>query len=293
MNVTYLFVPAHEERKAVRALGSDADAVIFDLEAAVPAREKSAARAALQTYLASRTEDGPEIWVRVNPGGREFDADLAGIDWRRVDGAVVAQADNPDVLVALERAGVTRLLPLIETVQGFAALERLGSVQSVERFGLGTWDLVLDLGLPVGDPDESELVWQLRGDLVVASRRLNLASPVDGVFARLDAPTEFRQVCQRGFRLGFTGKLLIHPNQIPIAQLEFGAEYAKVQWAREVIFEYERAATVGRGVIRFKGHMIDQPMVLQARALLARCASTVDGRPRNLEADMTVPPPVA
>lgn len=272
MILTYLFVPAHEERKVAHAMSSNADAIILDLEASVPKDRKDVARQAVVRCVQNLRSGGTsQVWVRVNPAGSEFTADLEAIDWSRVDGAVVAQAEDPDVLRSLEQAGSRQLLPLIESVKGFGALADLARSPVVERFAIGTWDLALDLRLlAIPDPDESELIWQLRGELVVASRRLGLAPPIDGVCARLDESGELRAVCDRAYRMGFAGKLLIHPKQIEVARSVFGRDNEQLQRAREIVEAYERASAAGLGAIQVRGQMIDQPMVERARALLAR-----------------------
>jgi citrate lyase subunit beta/citryl-CoA lyase len=272
MPLTYLFVPANEPRKTARAIESGADAVIFDLEAAVPGSEKEAARRAIREQLAlTRLRGGPELWVRVNAPGPEFDADLRAIDWDQVDGVVVAQAENPEPVRLLQNAGARSVLPLIETARGFRTLENLAQMDAVTRFGIGTWDLVVDLGLiAVADPDDSELIWQLRGQLVVVSRQLGLAPPIDGVYARLDDEIGLRAICERAYRLGYGGKLLVHPRQIPVAKAVFEPTEDRLQVARAIIDAFEHAALSGIGVIRVGERMIDRPMVEQARALLAR-----------------------
>src|SRR5207247_3203534 len=126
----------------------------------------------------------------------------------------------PAAVAALERAGARQILLLIESAAGLEAFSMLARVsQRVARAAIGTWDLALDLGLVgVDDPDDSELIWQIRGDLVVRSRALGLQPPLDGIYAAVDDDDGLAAVCMRSFRLGYGGKLLIHPRQIPIAR---------------------------------------------------------------------------
>ena len=272
MVLTYLFVPAHEERKVARAIASGSDAVILDLEASVPDSRKEAGRVAIGACLRTLGEpDRPDVWVRVNEAGPHLAADVAAVDWAAVAGAMVPKAEDPETLKMLEKAGAKRLLPLIESAAGFGALDRLASIATVERFAIGTWDLMLDLGLfAVSTPDDSDLIWQLRGELVTASRRLGLGAPVDGVYATLNDAMGFRAVCDRAHRLGYAGKLLIHPDQIAAARSVFGPADQDLQYAREVVEAYEQATMAGRGAIQVRGQMIDRPMFERARALLTR-----------------------
>ena len=273
MTVTYLFVPGNEERKVTKALACGADAVILDLEDSIPQADKASARQAVAQRLRSRPlPDGVQVWVRVNgPATDAFTPDVEAIPWERVHGAVVPKAEHPGPLEAVARAGARHVLPIVESVRGLVALEGLAGVAQVERVALGTWDLALDLGLvALDDPDESELIWQLRGRLAVESRRLGLGPPVDGIYASFHDDEGLRNACRRALRMGFGGKLLIHPRQVPIAREVFGPDPDALAEAREVLAAYARATAEGRGAIQVRGRAVDLPMVERARALLAR-----------------------
>ena len=270
--ITYLFVPAAEERKVAKALASDADAVILDLEDGVAEAQKRTARAMLRESLThwSRSTRS-EVWVRVNNTEAHFAEDVASIEWHAVAGAVLPMAESRTPLAELRAAGATRLLALIETAAGFRALDELATVDGVERFAIGTYDLTLDFGLlGVADPDELELMWQVRGQLALASRQLNLQPPLDAVYGRIDDDAGLRAVCTRARSFGFGGKLLVHPRQIAIAREAFRPSADELQFAREIVDAYDSAIGAGRGALRVRGRMIDRPMVLRARALLGR-----------------------
>lgn len=269
--VTFLFAPGSEPAKAAKAIASTAPAVILDLEASVLEAGKEQARANVRDLIRAHEKEQARLWVRINPAGPAFERDVEAIPWPSVAGAMLAQAEDPSRLQTLAGAGASRLIPLVESAAAFAGLAALAAVPGVERFAIGTWDLLLDLGiLTVSDPDESELIWQLRGQLVVASRQAGLQPPIDGVCARLDDDELFRQSCRRAQQLGFGGKLLVHPRQIALAAEVFGPDEERLQLAREMIDAYERAVKEGLGVVRVHGRMVDKPMIEQARALLAR-----------------------
>jgi citrate lyase beta subunit len=273
VSVTYLFVPAHEPRKIARALESASDAVILDLEDAVPDAQKTEARQAVARCLErTASATGPEVWVRINATDPEFERDLEAIDWTRAAGVVVPKAEDPLRLFRVEQTGVRRVLPLIESAVGLAAVDALiAGATRVDRLAIGTWDLALDLGLfAVDDPDDSELIWQLRGELVVHSRRLRLRPPIDGICARLDDESAFTDVCRRAVAIGYGGKLLIHPSQITIAKNTFTQARSTLDAARRLLETYAAAVAQGHGATRFEGRLIDRPMVERARALLAQ-----------------------
>ncbi len=271
--VTYLFAPAHDERKGVKALASSADAVIFDLEDAVPDARKEEARSVLNRRLQeSRAHAGPQRWVRVNDSRtRHFQEDIRSVEWRHAHGAVLPKAEDPDAVAALG-GQVSHLLLLVESVAGMAALDRMvGASSRVERVAVGTWDLSLDLGLfSVEDPDDSELMWHVRTQLVLESRRLQLLPPIDGIFANLGDPQGLRNVCGRVARLGYGGKLLIHPDQIAPVQAAFDAAPTALRQARQIVTAYEEAEREGRGAVRVGDRLVDRPMVERARAILKR-----------------------
>ncbi|HEY8485884.1 MAG TPA: CoA ester lyase [Limnochordales bacterium] len=272
MAVTYLFVPAVDGRKVQKALTCGADAVILDLEDSVPDSEKERARQAAAAVAQQGLPDGVQVWVRVNgPAGPHFAEDLRHVPWAGFHGAVLPKAEDPAAVAALYRAGARRILPIVESVQGLSALPALARAAGVERVAVGTWDLALDLGLvSVEDPDASELIWQLRGQVVVESRRLGLAPPVDGIYAHFQDDEGLRAACERALRMGFAGKLLIHPRQVPIARQVFTPAEDALAFAREVVQAYEQAAREGRGAVQVRGRAVDLPMVERARALLSR-----------------------
>ena len=269
--MTFLFVPAHEDRKVAKALRAGSDAVILDLEDSVPDEMKANARAAIAGWAhAEPAGPHPEIWVRVNAADASFDADLSAIEWPRVAGAVLPKAESPAKVAALDRAGAKRILLMVESAVGLGALgDLVVASRRVERCAIGTWDLCLDLGiLTVEDPDDAELMWQVRGDLVVQSRQLDLQPPIDGICARLDDEEGLRAVCIRALALGYGGKLLVHPRQIPVARSVFGPDQERVRLAREIIDAYERGVREGSGAVQVRGRLVDRPMVDRARALV-------------------------
>lgn len=269
--VTFLFVPAHDGQKVDKAFEAGSDAIILDLEDSVPDDQKAIARAAVRDRSTS-TDAGTAIWVRVNGAGECFEEDLHSLDWSRLAGAVLPKAELPSAVAAVERAGALRILLLIESAVGLKALPALArESERVARVAIGTWDLALDLSLVgIDDPDDSELIWQIRGELVVLSRALGLQPPIDGIYAAIDDDDGLASECTRAFRLGYGGKLLIHPRQLPIARSVFEPNPDALRLANETIAAYEQAVVTGRGAVRVRGRLVDRPMVERARALAAR-----------------------
>lgn len=268
---TLMFVPAHDARKTAKAQTSDADAIILDLEDAVPEQTKGEAREAAARIVRDRAAAGPQIWVRINSAQTpHYDDDLRAIDWSRA-GLLVPKAEDPDAVWAFAKLPLSGLILTLETAVGCARVAEIVAASPMQpRLALGTWDLALDLGLSIDDPDESELVWHVRAQTVLASGALGLPAPIDGVYGRIDDDAGFTAMASRAQRLGFGGKLLVHPRQVPLAAKIFGRDDEQLRAAQALIAAYESAAQAGTGAIRHEGQMIDRVHVEKARRLVAR-----------------------
>lgn len=268
---TFLFTPAHDARKVSGALASSADAVILDLEDSVPPAQKAEARAAIAALVASHPADpSTEIWVRVNAAGPDFDADVSELPVSLLAGVVLPKAEDPARIEALAAAGAKRVLLLVESAAGLHDLERLARASPiVERVAIGTFDLALDLRLlAVDDPDQSELMWHIRSQIVIESRRLGLGPPVDGVYGRPSDEEGLRTACARAHRMGFAAKLLIHPKQIAVTRAEFGIAPNDLAEAKRIVAAYGQALASGIGAITVNGRLVDRPVFERARVLL-------------------------
>ena len=276
---SYLFAPASHVRRRERAFDCGADAVILDLEDAVAADEKTAARAAVAELLA--TPRPTPAWVRVN--GTESPwcfADLEAVAGPGLAGVVLPKAERPDQLTSLDwvlgqlehRAGLgpgtIGMMALVETAVG---VERVGELARatprLTRLGFGIADYSLDLGLDAGD-DEAGIAY-VRARLVHVSRAAGLPPPVDSVVVQVREAARFRDSAARARRLGLFGKLCIHPDQVPLANEIFAPTPAEVEWARAVVLAFEAAQRAGSAAIQVDGEFVDYPVVARARATLA------------------------
>jgi citrate lyase subunit beta/citryl-CoA lyase len=262
---SYLFVPGNRPERFDKALAAGADAVILDLEDAVPAAEKDSARAAVSQWLHGRDPlPSPQILVRINASGTpQHSADVAACR-HGVHGVVLPKSEREDELARLTRAlpGVA-LLPLIETARGFAAAPDLAHAPNVQRLVFGSIDFQLDLGIE----GEGEELLYFRSQLVLHSRLAGLAPPVDGVCTTLDDAARVHAEALRARRLGLGAKLCIHPRQIAPVHEAFAPTPAQLDWARRVLSTAEGA---GGAAVALDGAMVDRPVILRAQALLAQ-----------------------
>lgn len=256
---SYLYVPGNRPDRFDKACAAGADAVIVDLEDAVPPAEKDAARAALASWLSP----DKAVLVRVNAAGSEwFDRDLAACDAAGVTGVVLPKAEKigEDVVALCRRKGIA-LFPLIETALGMARAEDVAATPCVRRLLFGTIDFQFELGID-GDGDE---LLAFRSRLVLASRLAGIQSPVDGPCTSWDDTELLVTDSRRARKLGFGGKLCIHPKQVAHVHAAFAPTTEGLDWARRVV---AAAAESNGAAVAMDGRMIDRPVILRAEQII-------------------------
>jgi citrate lyase subunit beta/citryl-CoA lyase len=258
---SFLFVPGNRPERFDKACAAGADAVILDLEDAVAPAAKSDARDAVRRWL----DAGGRAWLRINGSDTEWhDDDLALLALTGVAGVVLPKAERVDELQAVAaraRAGLP-LVPLVETARGLWDARALAGVPGVARLAFGSVDFQLDTGI-AGDGEE---LLYARSHLVLASRVAGAMAPVDGVTVDLDDAQVLAADVARARRLGFGGKLCIHPKQVAAVNEGFLPPLAEVEAARRIV---AAARDAGDGAVRLDGKMIDKPVIERARAVLA------------------------
>jgi len=130
---------------------------------------------------------------------------------------------------------------------------------------LGSDDLCADLGA-IRSKEASELAYARQKFLLVC--KAYRIQAIDLVFIDIKDTDGLRKQCEEAHRMGFTGKQVIHPGQVPIVQQAFLPTTSKVEWARELLSEFSVHEKSGKGAFTFKGQMIDMPLVLQARNIV-------------------------
>jgi citrate lyase subunit beta / citryl-CoA lyase len=246
---SYLFVPGNRPDRFAKAYASGADAVIIDLEDAVPPAEREAARARVASWL---SPDHP-VLIRIT-GVNDFPL----CERPGVAGVVLPKAERIEDLAAIPH---THLFPIIETARGFWNASDLAHAPHVGRLMFGHIDFQLDLGI---QGDGEELLY-FRSQLVLVSRIAGLPSPVDGITTAFNSPGPVRADTQRARRLGFGGKLCIHPSQVPIVNECFGPTPEEIAWAKRVV---EATVNTNGEAISLDGEMIDRPVLARAQAIL-------------------------
>jgi citrate lyase subunit beta/citryl-CoA lyase len=269
---SWLFVPADSERKIAKALDSDADAIIFDLEDSVAPAQKASARDMLKDL--PKQSNGPEWWVRINPLGSDFiKDDLKLIGSAYVHGIVLPKAESgADVMELAHRTGNIPIHAIVtETAASlFGLLSYRDPNSPLKAMSWGAEDLSAALGASSKyDPDGSlSFTYRLARSLCLAGAVAAAVQPVDGVFADFKDDEGLRAEAEAARREGFTGKLAIHPAQVSIINAAFTPSEAEVCHAGEIVAAFE--AHPEAGVLSVGGRMVDRPHLVQARRVLER-----------------------
>lgn len=253
-----LFVPGNRPERFDKACAAGADATLIDLEDAVAPNDKAAAREAVRAWLHAARP----VYLRVNGADTDwFQDDLALLALPGVRGVVLPKAEHPASITEIH--AVAAGLPVIALIESALGLRNLESIAAagIARFAFGSIDFQLDLGI---SGEREELLFA-RSALVLVSRLAGLPPPVDGVTVALDDPAQLADDIAYARRVGFGGKLCIHPRQVEAVNAGFLPPAADVEWATRVLEAAEKASG---NAVRLDGKMIDRPVIDRARAIL-------------------------
>jgi citrate lyase subunit beta/citryl-CoA lyase len=255
-----LFVSGSQLARFSKALDSGADAVILDLEDAVPPEEKDHARQQVAAWLAAERP----VLIRVNANGTPwFEQDTQLGKLRGVAGIVLPKAESAADVVALVSRTRSRIpvFPLIESAKGMWNALEIAKAPFVEQLLFGTLDFCADMGM---EPDGDELN-HFRGNLVMISRVAGIRAPIDGVTPTIGDEALLQADTVRGKRWGFAGKLCIHPKQVPTINRCYAPCESELSWARRVLDAF---ADAKGAAVAVDGKMVDRPVVLRAQSIV-------------------------
>lgn len=283
---SWLFVPGDSERKQAKALGGPADAIILDLEDSVAAAQLPAARKRVASVLSARSNSGSQqLWVRVNPPSSPlFDADVAAVIDAAPDGLILPKVSSSEEIAQVAqrlaaRSAIRLLVIATETPQALLTLAnwKLESVKA--RLAGLTWGME-DLGAALGAVAKREadgslaFTFQLARSTCLLAAAAASVQAIDTIFADFRDAEGLAKEAARARRDGFTGKLAIHPDQVPTINAAFTPTPDELSWAHRVVEAF--ASQPDAGVTSLDGQMIDRPHLVQARRLIdlaARSAS--------------------
>ncbi|OAN55473.1 MULTISPECIES: HpcH/HpaI aldolase/citrate lyase family protein [unclassified Sphingobium] len=256
-----LFLPASNPRAIAKARSLPCDMVILDLEDAVPEDAKEAARAGAIAALGDGF-GGRLSAVRINVEGTPWHgAEMVAVKASGADYVVLPKVEHPRQVRDVFSVCQKPVIAMIESARGVLAAPAIAGEEGCAGLFMGNNDLRKDLCIPPS-AGRSGLSHALQA-VVLAARATGIAV-FDGVFNRLEDETGLEAECAQGHELGFDGKTLIHPSQVPVANQVFGPDAQAVADARRLI------ETATGGAERFEGRMIEAMHVEEAQALIAR-----------------------
>ena len=284
---TLLYAPGNEPRKVQKVATVGSDAVILDLEDAVPVDEKVATRATLREAIPSVKANGGRVYVRINSIESKADFsvatglnDLDEVVCPELDGLVVPKVESAKELLEIDQAllakerslglseGTFEVLPIIETALGmWNAFEIARSVSRIGSLHFGGADYTRDVNID-WTRDETELMYA-RSRLVMISRAAGIQPPTDSVWVRLEDDDGIVDSANRAKALGFQGKSCIHPKQIPIVNRAFSYVAPEdLAQAKKVVEAFVEAQARGSASIRVDGQFVDYPVVERAKRVI-------------------------
>eukprot|EP00058_Branchiostoma_floridae_P007641 XP_002593129.1 hypothetical protein BRAFLDRAFT_57940 [Branchiostoma floridae] len=280
-----MYVPGNDERKILKIPTLDVDCAVLDCEDGVAANKKDEARANITRMLDEVDFGRTECVVRVNSVDSELaDDDLlailraknlpSGIMLPKVDSVEELQqfAANLNAAVAeIEANPIFNLITMVESARGLmnlqAILEEAFNLVDMSPFRLaavtfGSDDFCADIGAS-RTSDAKELMYA-RQKVVVTAKAFGLQA-IDLVSIDFKDTESLRRQSEEGAKMGFTGKQVIHPLQVPIVQQAFSPSPERVVWARGLIQAFQQHQQEGKGAFVYEGKMIDKPSLLQAQ----------------------------
>lgn len=269
---SWLYVPGHRPERIAKALAGAADAVVIDLEDAVPVDAKDRALANALAALRDAARDRV-IWLRLNAVGSPWlDHELRALASapELPSGVRLPKAEAPEsVSPAADRIGCP-VHAIVESAAGLLAAPRIAQCHPrVTGIALGEADLAADLRVQPGG-----LTWA-RGWIVAASRAAGLGSPVQSVWTAVDDLAGLAETSRAGLAEGFFGRSVVHPKQIEIVNNAYTPAPDELRRARRIIDRAATSLAAGEtAVLDEDGRFIDPAVVANARVVLDRAAAT-------------------
>jgi citrate lyase subunit beta/citryl-CoA lyase len=286
VNRSYLFVPGKKNNVVEKAVSSDADFVIIDLEDAVAISEKENAREIVKEALLNFKEKKP-IYIRINDISTPFwEEDVKYAATYGAHGIVVPKAESREGIQKVcrslrsyfllngdkERVADFKVIPLIETAKGVQFVYDIaGADPFIERLAFGYIDYSLDINCEL-TPGGIELLYT-RSQIVVASRAAEIDAPIDAVYPNIKNPEGLEAETRHAKQLGFRAKLIIHPKQIDVVHNVFSPTEQEIEEAKAIVEQFEKAEKEGIASISVNDSLVDYPVYKKAKDVLKQLQS--------------------
>jgi len=284
-----LYVPGDDRHKIEKALTLKVDCICLDMEDGVAPDRKQQARQSILAALHDLDFGPAEKLVRINPVGSGLEAgELAAVLPARPDGIVIPKVENAGqvawvsgLVESVELAhgwplNSIRLIVDVETARGLLNLGEIAAQPRLDAIIFGAEDFAADIGA-TRTPEAWE-VFHARSAIVIAAAAYGLQA-IDMVSIDFKDMDRLRSESLFGAQLGYTGKQIIHPNQVTPVQEAFSPDQAAIQHAQRIVDSFEASLIEGKGAYALDGDkMIDMPLVKAARSVLLRAAAAKKNR---------------
>lgn len=269
MGPAILFCPADRPDRYGKAMDR-ADAVILDLEDAVAPRDREQAR----QFLVANPMDPHRTIVRINAADTaDFELDLLALKQTQYRHVMLAKTEDPQSLAGL---GEYSVVALCETAKGIINASNIAAVKNVVALMWGAEDLVSSLGgvsSRRGDGQYRDVAWHARSQVLLAAGSAGKTT-LDSVYLDIADLAGLKAESEDALASGFGAKVSIHPSQMPVIREAFTPAQTEVEQAKRMLAAAEQSG----GVFRFEGRMVDEPVLRQARKILARHALVCPNR---------------
>ena len=287
---TALFSPGNRPDRVEKAIGSSADAVIIDLEDAVPLSEKENTRSLVRTML--DRHPGKRLYVRVNDLTTPYcTEDLAAVVCNNLTGILFPKVESPKDIFEIDRIlfdaekrsglerGIIEVMTLCESAKGLEEIYPIVSAKpkhhQFSTVAFGAADYTLDLGIALTREGK---------ELEYARSRIPIACRAAGIMPPIDTPwmVDLKDIdglvadAKKAKAYGFQGKLVIHPNQIQPCHDVFTPTEEEIAKAKKIIDTFEEAERQGRAAIQLEGKFIDYAVVEKAKRIYALAQAIIE-----------------
>jgi citrate lyase subunit beta/citryl-CoA lyase len=281
-----LFVPGDSEKKLEKGFGAGADVVIVDLEDSVAPQNKATAREIAARFIAgNRQQTSSAIYIRVNDLSSGLtDDDLAALVSAKPDGIMLPKSNSGQDVQQLSAKlrvheaenglpdGGIKILPIItETAAGvLAAATYAGASARLAGLTWGAEDLSAAIGARAARDENGRYtdVFRFARTMTILAAGAAEVAAIDTVFPGFRDMAAFEAECVEAERDGFTGKMAIHPAQVPVINAAFTPSAEAVERSQAIVAAFEAAGNPG--VVGIDGKMYDRPHLRLAERLLAR-----------------------
>jgi citrate lyase subunit beta / citryl-CoA lyase len=291
-----LILPVNVPRFVEKAYLRGADAIMLDMEDAVPLEEKDAARRLIRDSLPAVARGGAEVFVRVNNDTAMLALDLDASVHPGLDGICLPKAESPEQLVQLDGElsrlerdrgippGRIEVAALIESPRGVVHLETIAAASPrVRSITLGPEDYWLEIGVEPS-ADGLELLYALSKIVTVCKATHIAPMGLLGSIANFRDLPAFERAAARARDVGCVGASCIHPDQVAILNRVFSPAPERVASARKVVEAFEEGLRRGTASVNVDGAMVDTPVYVRARRILEQAAAIAAIEKRRAEA---------